>query len=686
MINILRQCKTSTSSRVLLAVTLFFLGGIVSSVQANALNNDSILDLSLEDLLTTTITSVSKKKQNIKNTAASVYVISNEQIRRSGYTTVPDLLRMVPGLQVAQIDGNSWAISSRGFNGLLANKLLVMLDNRTLYNPVYSGTYWDVQDLVLNDIDRIEVIRGPGASVWGANAVNGVINIVSKTTQATQGNFLSALAGNNGQKSSVSLRSGFKLNDSITGRVYLKKSESDSNKLANVDADANDDGESLYTGFRFDGQATKNDRWSVHGDFYDVSQDQINIGLISPFSPAQIASDDRIEATGWNIMTNWQHQHPKNHGEAGFSSLQFFYDKNKRDELVLELEYSTLDIEFLNRFMLFPAHEITWGLGYRHIWDEYENTFRVSLSPDKLDYWISNTFIQDQIALTPELQLTFGAKLELRKRNKTEFQPSIRFHWTIDEFSSFWASLSRAVRTPSRFENNGKITAALIPVGPPPPAPTQLMPITIEGSPSYRSEELTALEAGYRNQITDVISIDISLFHNEFHNGLSYESNGFGVTTFDNLIEGDALGMELSSVWRLKEWWQLSLGYSAIQLNVEPKASSQDQFSKGVYEGNAPTSQVYISSSMNLINNWELDVSLQYVGQLDKTQPSNKSTRVASYTNIDAKLSWKPQKNIRLSVVGRNLLDNRHLEYIGQSYLPVVEISRSMYAQVEILF
>ncbi|MGB0466126.1 MAG: TonB-dependent receptor plug domain-containing protein [Pontibacterium sp.] len=661
------------------------LTGYITPVAAEERELDDYLALSLENLMNTTVSSVTKKKQTLKNTAAAVYVISDEQIRRSGYQTVPDLLRMVPGLQVAKIDGNNWAVSARGFNGQVANKLLVLQDGRTLYNPVYSGVYWDAQDLILDDIERIEIIRGPGASVWGVNAVNGVINIISKDSSQTQGTYVKAGAGSGDKNKVMALRHGFEWNARTTGRTYLKYSESDSHNLAESGADANDDGKKFHGGFRLDGEVDAKNSWTLQGDYYDIKENQIYTGLLPPLYRVTGNQNDEINGSGWNLLGRGQHSYTDRYGYEALISFQVFYDHNQRDELVLGLEYDTFDVEFMNRQRIFTSHELTWGLGYRHIRDEYHNSFYVSLNPDSLDYSIANAFVQDQIELNTDMHLTVGAKLESHELYATELQPSIRFHWSLDTDSSFWAAVSRAVRTPSRFERGGTVTAAMIPVPQKPPAPPLWRPLTIGGDDSFNNETLIAYEAGYRIALSDRFSVDLALFYNDFDQLQTLESTGMN-STFQNRLEGTAYGLELSNIWRAKEWWQLSFTYSYITLSMNTKENSTDTLSGPVLEGSAPQSEFYISSWMDLKNQWALDLSVHYVGALDKTRINSQDSAVNRYINTNVRLTRKLANNISVSLIGNDLLGAGHLEYYGQSQVPAVENGRSVFLQIEATF
>ena len=454
--------KMHTRSRikdktVVLVSTLLSSILLANPVQASG-SMDNYLDLPLEDLLSMEVTSVSKKKQRLTEAAAAVFVITQEDIRRSGVTSIPEALRLAPGLQVAKIDANKWAISSRGFNTQFVNKLLVLIDGRSVYTPSYSGVYWDAQDTLLEDIDRIEVIRGPGATLWGANAVNGVINIITKQAGDTQGGLMVASAGNE-EKVIAGLRYGAELNKNTHGRLYLKFNERDSSYAPGLDDEAGDDWKSLRGGFRIDSQPSDKDRWTVQGDVYEADENQTLNLWRDPSDPSNLNfapfyldanTADEIESSGWNLLTRWDHLL----SNTSNITLQLYYDHTKRAENFLLQEQDTLDIDFQHQLEVFGNHDLVWGLGYRHIEDEFSNTYIVAFLPDSGSSDLFSAFLQDEIELLPDrLRLTLGSKFEQNDFTGFEVQPSARLIWLPTERSTLWGSVSRAVRTPSRLED-----------------------------------------------------------------------------------------------------------------------------------------------------------------------------------------------------------------------------------------
>ena len=402
---------------------------------------DSYLDLPLEDLLSMEVTSVSKKKQRLTEAAAAVFVITQEDIRRSGVTSIPEALRLAPGLQVAKMDANKWAISSRGFNTQFVNKLLVLIDGRSVYTPSYSGVYWDAQDTLLEDIDRIEVIRGPGATLWGANAVNGVINIITKQSSETQGGLLVAGAGNE-EKAIAGLRYGAELNANTHGRFYLKFNERDSSYAPGLQDEAGDDWKSLRGGFRIDSQPSVNNHWTVQGDIYDADENQsLNLwrdpsdpdnANLAPFYLTPFLADE-IESSGWNLLTRWDHQFSSHSN----TTLQVYYDHTKRAENFLTQEQDTLDIDFQHQLEVSGNHDLVWGLGYRHIENDFINTYNIEFFPESSSSDLFSAFLQDEIELLPDrLRLTLGSKFEQNDFTGFEIQPSARLVWLPTEGST----------------------------------------------------------------------------------------------------------------------------------------------------------------------------------------------------------------------------------------------------------
>lgn len=661
---------------------------------------EDYLDLPIEDLLSVEVTSVSKKKQRLSDAAAAVFVISQDDIRRSGVTTIPEALRMAPGLQVARIDANKWAITSRGFNGQYANKLLVVIDGRSVYTPAFSGVYWDVQDTLLEDIDRIEVIRGPGATLWGANAVNGVINIITKHTSDTQGALLSLGTGNE-EKGFIGFRYGTSFGENIQGRFYAKAFKRDEQKFHADGMGSGDEWQSKRAGFRVDGFRSEQDNWTIQGDYYKTEADQVSNNIfVDPTSipPSSISSSippgtfipalgpgfsETVRSTGWNLLSQWQHTF----NNDSSTSLKIYYDHAKREESIFGQTHETLDIDFQHNLTVNDNHDLVWGLGYRYIKDKFQNSFIISVLPKQKKQKIFSGFIQDQIELSPaKLYLTLGSKFEHNDYTGYEIQPSIRLLWKPDSRSSLWGSIARAARTPSRIDSNGNITTftGLLTTGSP------VLPVTpvissIQGNDDFNAETLTAYELGYRIQALENLSFDIATYYNNYEDLRSYEGLSPSSTILGNKMSGYSVGAEIAVDWRPNAWWRLQANYATINLSLDLDNDSIDPgLSVNVDEGSSPEHQLSLRSSMDLSDAWELDFWVYHTSRLPitsfRTQRGN--TEIDNYTSLNARLAWKPNKNMEFTLTGLNLQGRDHAEYEPDNNTFLVEIERSIYAQV----
>ncbi len=647
---------------------------------------DDYLDMQLEDLLTLEVTSVSKKKQPLNEVAAAIFVITREDIRRSGVTSIPEALRMAPGIQVARMDANKWAITSRGFANQFSNKLLVMIDGRSVYAPSFSGVYWDAQDTMLEDIERIEVIRGPGAAVWGANAVNGVINIITRDASETQGGLL-VTGGGNQEKTLASLRYGIASSEDTFARFYLKYNNRNSSYNPALSSETGDNWETARAGFRVDNQSGKKDSWTLQGDVYhnDVNQilnewknpaDQAN----AAFAPFYLERNikDPVDSSGWNLLSRWQHQID----DDANTSLQVYFDQTDRAEGFLRQQFDTFDIDFQHQFRALPEHEIIWGLGYRNIRSKYENTFSVSFVPDNRNLDQFSAFIQDEIELiTDTLRLTIGSKFENNEITGTEIQPNARLIWFVNNRNTLWASISRAVRTPSQLEETSSTVGAIAPL---PPTFTPVI-FRVLGNPGINSEELIAYETGYRFRPRENLSFDLTLFFNDYHDVIVFESvstvPGPSDIIFNNTGSGYSNGLELTIDWYVMEWWRLQPNYSYLNVSGFLGTSGDPDIANRLNENSYPEHQISLRSLMDLSEKVSLDVWIYYVDRLQKTSFSQ-AEPIPAYTSANVRISWRPQRKLELSITGQNLFDQTHAEFTGEFILPQTEVHRSIYAQL----
>ncbi|MBU1054114.1 MAG: TonB-dependent receptor [Proteobacteria bacterium] len=654
-----------------IASALFPCTALVGTCHADEISSGDLTELSIRDLMEIEITTGARKSQTLANTAAAAFVITQEDIRRSGVTSIADALRMVPGLQVAKIDANKWAISSRGFNSRYANKLLVLMDGRSVYSPLYSGVFWNIQDTVLEDIDRIEVIRGPGAALWGANAVNGVINIITKSTYDTKGGLVSAGAGKE-ERGFGNFRFGDSLGENACYRIFGKYADRDESKLTSG-RDAADDWDIYTIGFKTDWTPTATDSVLFEGNHYRSDDGQtMTFPDISP--PYSQTFNEDAKSDGVNFLASWE----RFISNTSDMKLQIYYDRARIEQTALSNTTDTYDLDFQHRFSPREKHEIIWGIGYRLISFETNSSPIVIVDPENRTDDILSAFVQDDITIVQDhLRLTLGAKFEHNDYSGFEFQPNIRTLWTPDKHNSIWASFSRAVRTPSRIENDVHTNLFVIPPGTPQNPSGLPMVISNIATGDFKPESLYAYEMGYRNEISKSASIDIAAFYNRYKDLRSHNYN----TPFSELNssvphivlpiaisndnEGHTYGIEAFAELKPLSWWKIKPAYSFLHVNLsEPTEDSS---------GEAPRHQFSFQSNMDLPMNLELDLWLRYVDDLSDSD-------VNSYSMVDARLGWKPAENFEISLVGQNIFDSQHQEF-KEDYLnyATYEVERAFY-------
>ncbi len=635
-----------------------------------------LTDLSLEDLLQVSVTSVSKKEEKLSDAPAAVFVITQEDIRRSGVTNIPDALRMVPGVEVARIDANKWAISARGFNSRFANKLLVLMDGRTLYSTLFSGVWWDVQDTFIEDIDRIEVIRGPGATLWGANAVNGVINIITKKAKDTQGGLVVAGVGTE-EKYFGGVRYGLKTGDNSHFRVYAKYFNRDSS-VNQSGENSPDEWDAFRTGFRFDHEPSLENNFTMQGDFYQGRSGSL-YALPSLTPPFTTPVNEKTDVSGGNILGRWKHVY-SNDSELNF---QAYYDRTNRKDILIAENQDTLDLDFQHRFHWFGGQEIVWGLGYRLVRDQLKNNPILALNPDTRNDQLFSAFIQDDVTLVKDrLRWIIGSKFEHNDYTGFEVQPNTRLIWTPENEHTVWGAVSRSVRTPSRVDQQLQANYQNIPPGQsgnPTPFPIQ---VQVLGNPSFQSEEVIAYELGYRFQPFKKLNIDLASYFNQYHRLRSSE-NGSTVlqlqsvppsvlTTINvgNADSAETYGLELAVDWQFFEWWRIKAGYTLGRLQYHGSGtSSAENFV-------TPANQFSLRSEIKLGKNVEFDAWVRYVDSL-------KEIGIDAYATLDLRLAWRPFKDLELAVIGQNLLEDRHAEFMSPFFSnKVSEVERGIYGKI----
>ncbi len=637
-----------------------------------------LLQLSLEELGKIKVTTVSRKTETLSGAAAAIHVITQEELRRSGVTTVAEALRMAPGLNVARANSRQWAISSRGFNGTYANKLLVLLDGRTLYTPMFSGVFWEETDAVLEDVNRIEVIRGPGATMWGANAVNGVINIITKTAQETQGTLISG-GGGMEEQGFGTVRYGGQLATNVYYRVYDKYSSRDEFTLTDGSGAA-DSWWIHQGGFRLDWEASAANRATLQGDyFYGDLGGKILRQSLNP--PGVWPTEMRAKTEGANVLGRWTHDFSS---QADLSA-QVYYDRTDRGFGIGREIRDTVDLDAQHRFHLGERHEIVWGVGYRYSVDDITATPDFATADPSMGLQLASGFVQDEMVLLPDrLNLTFGTKVEHNDFTGFEVQPSGRIAWTPRASHTVWGSISRAVRTPSRIERGFSIFSQ-------PPASFPPLPVPVivsgSGSPHFDSEDLLAYELGYRVQLHPRLSLDWTGFYNEYDRlwgavtlpvelKVSPDSQPYLLipATVDNAMSGETYGTEVLATWQPVDWWRLRVSYTLLQMNLRTQGPVRSVSEESV--GASPQHQAFLASEIDLGRHVEWGMGLRYVDDLP-------SDRIPGYTELDARLAWKPTRNCELAVIGRNLLAPRHREFAPLVVsVRDVEVERAVYAKI----
>ncbi|MEO8297903.1 MAG: TonB-dependent receptor [Burkholderiales bacterium] len=598
----------------------------------------SLADLSLEELSTMEITSVSRRAERLSDAAASVYVITHEAIRRAGITTLPDALRLAPNLQVAQVSASDYAITARGFNNssALGNKLLVLIDGRTVYTPFLSGVFWDQQDVLLEDVERIEVISGPGATLWGANAVNGVINVITRAAGETQGALVQAAVGTGGAH--VAVRQGGSLGENGHYRLYAKQSQLQNTRTAAGTA-VSDGWDRRQVGFRGDWSAGR-DRFTLQGEAF------------SGASERRSAAFGAIEASGSNLLARWTRQL----SDTSNLRVQAYLDHVERDDpLLYRPTLDIADLEWQHALQV-QTHKLVWGGGYRRSHDDIRPGFLFAFVPASTTQTWRNLFLQDSVALSPALELTLGAKLESNDYTGTEKLPSARLAWKLDDDRLLWAALSRAVRAPARLDRDLRL-----PANP---------PYFIAGGPNFVSEVANVAEVGWRAQANAVLSYSATLFYTHWDRLRSGQLPPNALV--QNMMEGSTYGLETWGAWQVTPTWRLNAGWTWLQerLHLAQGSTDPDGFSD---LGNDPQFQWNLRSSFELAPGQELDIGLRRIAALP-------NPTVKAYTALDLRYGWRLRPGLSVAVVGQNLLDPSHAEFgaaPGRS-----EIARNLMVQL----
>lgn len=626
-----------------------------------------LAELSLEQLAQTQVTSVAKKPQKLEDAAAAIHVISQEDIRRSGLTSLSELLRLAPGVQVSQIDASTSAVGIRGFAGRYSNKLLVLLDGRAVYTPAFGGVLWDTLDTPLEDIERIEVIRGSGGTLWGANATNGVINIITKNAAATHGTLLSGGIGDLERQATA--RYGAAIGEYGDFRVYAKNTDRLPFQRA-TGSDAHDRMDIRQAGFRTDWRIPGGDTITAQGDAYEGSGDHSHYTvMLAP--PYMAPLDFSTGVSGQNLLLRW------NRALSAKSdwTLQFYWDRYRRNDVQSREERSTYDLDFQHRFHLGKNHDIVWGAGYRRSEFEFDNTFLFAMNPAQNTDALVSVFIQDEIEMARNLRFTVGSKFEHNDHTGLEIQPNLRLLWQIDPRQTAWGAISRAVRTPSSAENHARINIAA--------SPNTL--VSIFGNSALEAEKLLSYEAGYRTHFGTALTLDATAFYNEYDDlGTTipmvpyFEMSPLPPHLVIGNLYGNAAvarshGVELAGNWRIDERWTLKGSYTRLSLTTALKSGgSVPSTPKG---GDSPANQWQAHAQFQASRDLFFGASLYYRSELT-------AQNLPAYTRADLQMRWRASRELEFGLTGRNLLDTRHIEYLPLETPSSTEVPRSIFGSV----
>lgn len=625
-----------------------------------------LTELSLEDLMNVEVevVSASRHAQSLSSTPAAIFVLTNADLRRSGATSIPEALRLVPGVDVARLDSNRWAVTIRGFNDQFANKLLVLVDGRSVYTPLFSGVFWDTLDVPMADIERIEVVRGPGGALWGANAVNGIVNIITKSAAETQGT-LAALTVGNEDRLIGYVRHGGK---TATGswRAWAKFTDRDATQSSSG-GEGEDDWNQLHLGARQDFAPSERDAWTLSGEAYrgeihnqfDVSQ---------PTPPFLFSQRVRTEAMGAGLRARWT----RTLGEKSNFSLQAFLDHYSRELELFEEQRTTADVDFQHTFPLSSTQQLMWGASARASYTDTTDTFLLAWRDNHRTDTLASAFVQDEITLVPDRwKLTVGTKLEHSDASGADLQPSVRLLFTPNERETWWASVSRAVRTPSQAEQDVTVLQGFVPG-----APNQVF--LAQGDSAVDSETMDALELGWRIRPSGRISIDVAAFYDHYSDLIQYEPGTPFVSGADLIIpliaenrpSADAYGAEVAAEWAPSEDTRLSGSWSLLQITVDSKGSTSPTVNDN--EGLTPENQYNLRVQHDLPNDLQADAMLFYVDRLP-------ASSIDHYWRLDLRLEWRPDDRRSFAIGVQNLFHEGEQEFGTATFNTSNEMESAIY-------
>lgn len=652
---------------ILLTAALLLFG----ATPALAQSVEELRRLTLAELMKIEVSTVTRVPETIVRIPAAVFIITADDIRRAGATSIPEALALAPGMQVARIDSARWSIGMRGFPDRLARAMLVLIDGRAVYSPLFAGTYWEVQDTMLEDIERIEVIRGPGGTLWGANAVTGIINIVTKSSKTTDGLLVSGGTGGPIERGFGGIRFGDSFGDSGAYRAYVKATHRGPQFRAGGTSDV-DDWTMVQGGFRSDWGDLANRAFTLQGDTYRATLGQ-RVPLVSYEPPFSQTILREAPLTGANVLFRWTEAL----NAQTRLQVQSYYDRTSRDEIPVAETRNTFDVDAQVTDRRWPRHAITWGAGFRVTSDDIRPVGLSEFSPRARTDGLFSAFAQDEFELRPgRLNATFGVKFEHNEYSGAEWQPSARLAWTPSRLHTFIASATRAVRTPSRVETDYSTVGLANPAI---PAFIRLQP-----NPAFVPEEVVAYEIGYRFSPALPLYLTWSGFYNQHDNTLStdlltpfVEAGGPGPerlilpVTFANGLHGRSYGAETTADWRMFPWWRLTANHSFIRIEMTKDPGGLDISQELRYERQTPYHQVQLQSSFDLPRNFTLDWLLRYASDL-------RAGGIDAFATSNLRLGWQVSPRLEVAVVGRDLHDSPHAEWIGSQF----QVRRSGFVQV----
>lgn len=649
---------------------------------------EEIADLELEELLQLEVVSASRKLEPVSETASAVYVVTQDDLRRSGATSIPEALRSVPGLQVFRTGANQWAVSSRGFNGIYANKLLVLIDGRSVFNPLFSGVYWDVQDTPLEDVERIEIVRGPGGALWGTNAVNGVINVITKSSRETEGTALSVGGGTRATSGLHTLRTTDEIGNGMTVRAYAKYW--DQNNQLDLGNGQTNEWNQTRGGFRMDGGVPEGTSWSLAGDIYrGANFRNLLLPDYATLGTVEVAHQERVE--GGHILGRWE----RPRGNAASSAVQAYYDRNVRETAIQDEISDVFDVELQQRERLFSRNDLVVGGGVRHIIHRLDPSSLVRVDDPQRTLEVFSAYAQNELAVTPEaLRLTVGLKGEWNEFTQLEMQPSVRALWKLDSGRSIWGSAARAVASPSRYRNEMGLDVA--------GATLNGMPalIAIESNPGLQSESVDAVELGFRTRLTEHSTFDLALFSNQYHELIALraqetELQFLGAMPYlrvpqkwENSGTAHAVGGEaVLDLWFHHRFKRLQLSYSHLEMDYDIAEVGATAPVPLYLERSSPRHQAFATGTVGLGRRLEAQGTLRFRSRIEETQLADlrdafRATEadfafpsLAAAATCDLGITWNVLPALDVNFVALDLFERDEPEFIdfdfGEASTPV---------------